>query len=705
MNRYVSSAIVGLLIWIVSVYPSQYALSTLKSADDVRRLFSATADAIMHATHIVIDDAERMRTALLAIPHDQRTYENTVLALDYIMEKSQIAIMHNAMHVLEKVHPDRSVADAARKAQLILHEYSVDYITSSYDVYRALVAYAASDGVAHLSAHRLYVLNLLIRSYERSGIGLSPDGRQNVALLTKKINQLNSEFMHNIASDKHHIIVKKEELAGVDPMLIAQLQVDTDGYYYVGVDKPTYLAVMRTCTVEQTRKALQYAYNNRAYPENEAVLKELIAARDDLARVLGFASYADLNLDDSMVGSPDGALRFLYRLLKPALEREKDDLLRVLHGAYDISADRYGGTIPTLDSWNELFLLQAYQKKVIGYSEDELAHYFPMNRVIDTLLDLYHDFFNLRFVEIPLTGLWHDTVRCVEVYAGDTTTVLGYLLLDLHSRPDKFSHACHSTVIPACFDGNAIVPAVSVIIGNFPSAYGDRPALWSHAYDVTTFFHEFGHAIHALLGRTELAVVAGTNVKRDFVEMPSQMLEEWLFHPLILKRISSHYITGDPLPDELIERMHHARKLYAGSMVRGQLAYALISLAYYGPGRDKDPYLIMRDIQKETSLYMAYHPEYHPYTSFLHLASYGAQYYGYLWSKVFAVDIFQTIEERGMSYMQSGKQYIDKVLSCGGGENPQALLYDFLGREPRAEAFLKAYGFYESNPPLLLSAR
>lgn len=670
------------------------SLSVVKTCADLVRMFIMSPEEIVIQTKNAIDAARSIHNDIVGIAHEQRTYENTLSRLDYLMARSDLAIMHNVMAVIEKLHPLSAMREASRNAQIEMSDYMIEVIAADEHLYEAVVAYAHDGALREaLTDGQWYVLRLLMRSYERNGIALSAEKRKQIKALSKTIHSLSLLFMQNIAEDAHHILVTREELAGVDELLVNQLRRHSDGTYYVGVDRPTYVAVMTTCTVEQTRKALQCAYNNRAYPANESVLQQLIAARDDFAQLLGFSSYAHLNLDDSMVGTPDKAHAFLASLLQAALAKEKDELLRIMHATHDLTSIRYVDANFIIQPWNEDFLAHAYQKTHLGFSEERLAEFFPMDSTITRLLELYQDFFNIEFVEVPIEGLWHDEVRCIEVYCSGDRILLGYLLLDLHPRPDKFPHACHSTIVPACFDRNGgIMPAVSLVIGNFPRAHGGRPALWSHTHDVATFFHEFGHAVHALLGRTELAVVAGTSVKRDFVEMPSQMLEEWLFNADILKRISSHYETGEPLSDDFIQRIQRARLLQSGSMVRGQITYALLSLAYYGPGRDKDLYGIMRDIQRSTSLYVAENPDYHPYASFLHLTGYGAQYYGYLWSKVFAVDIFKAIEQRGMSYAQSGEQYVRDVMSVGGGKDPHELLAAFLGRPPQPDAFLEAYG-------------
>lgn len=229
------------------------------------------------------------------------------------------------------------------------------------------------------------------------------------------------------------------------------------------------------------------------------------------------------------------------------------------------------------------------------------------------------------------------------------------------------------------------------MIANFPKSTATKPSLLKRG-DVQTFFHEFGHALHALLGRTHTASLAGTNVKRDFVEMPSQMLEEWLTDASILKELSCHYVTGKQLPDELIERILSLKHFDSGSFVQRQLMLSLLALELYKDGEHKDIYALYKELFNRTRHFVAYEPEDHMYASFGHLTGYGAKYYGYMWSKVFALDMFDEIKKQGLLNPVIGKKYVTEVLAKGGSQDPDEMLKNFLGREPNQKAFLRDLG-------------
>ena len=266
------------------------------------------------------------------------------------------------------------------------------------------------------------------------------------------------------------------------------------------------------------------------------MLKEIIAKRDQLAQVLGYESYAAYDIDEQMAGNPQTVQAFLDTLLaqvQKKADQEFTQLTQVLPDSVVLTPE--GKLLP----WDNNFLQNWYKIKYLLVDEKKVAEYFPMEKTVAGLLSIYEKFFSLKFKEIPLSTLWHKDLVVLAVYPAGKDTLLGYFILDLYPRPFKYTHACHATIIPATYnqDGTQNV-ALSVVIANFPRGTADKPSLLERKY-VETFFHEFGHALHALLGRTKMASQAGAHLKTDFVEMPSQMLEEWLEDKDILKMISS----------------------------------------------------------------------------------------------------------------------------------------------------------------------
>jgi thimet oligopeptidase len=656
---------------------------------EITTLFPSTVSEIESRTLRALQDAQQKIDAIIAILHDQRTYKNTVKAFDEVCSLSNLAIDACVIQVLEMVSPNKQIRDVAHAHSIKIQEFLVDHITNNVALFHALKTYVQLNaGKEQLTPEEQYYLDKTIDDFKRSGLDLPEAQLQEVKNLRKELAALEMEFDRNIAQDNRTITVPKEALQGLEEDFISHLKKTDDGQYILGVDYPTYFTVIENCSVEKTRKNIMHMFENRAYPINQAILKNIIAKRDQLAKKIGFASYADMDLSDQMVQTPGRARQFIENLLVKAHDKERqefDQLIASLPEGMKLSVDR------KINPWDFPYAKNQYKKKHFDIDEQKIAEYFPMEKTVAGLLDIYQKFFSVQFKSVPVSGLWHEDVTMMEVHNAKNDKLLGYFLLDLYPRDNKYSHACQVTILPATYLDGKAVPAIALVIANFPKSTATKPSLLKRN-DVCTFFHEFGHALHTLFGRTKIASLSGTSVKRDFVEMPSQMLEEWLSDADMLKKISSHYKTGQPLPDDLIKRILTLKNFSSGGFVSRQLMLSLLSLDIFSDGADKDVHTLYKSLYERCKKYVAYNPDDHMYVSFGHLTGYGAKYYGYMWSKVFALDLFDEIKKHGLLNPEIGKKYEREILSKGGSEDPNILLKRFLGREPNQEAFLKDLG-------------
>lgn len=657
---------------------------------DIISLFALNTDDIAVKTPLYIDEAKNIIAAIIAVPDDQRTFENTARPLDEVCSLSNLAIAQRVYEALELLSPDTNIRNAAHDASIKIQAFWVDHVTSNKALYHAFMAYESQTiENENLSNQQRYFVNDTINSFKREGLSLSDETLAAVNALRKELASLCADFDRNIAQDNSSITVTREELAGLDNDFISTLMTTHDGFYTLGVDYPTYFRVMENCSVPQTRKNLYIAFNNRAYPTNDALLTTIITKRDELAQLLGYSDFAHCDIDDQMAHTPEKAHAFIADLAQKSLAKvqaEMATLTQTLPASVELT--RNGKIQP----WDFAYLENSYKKNNFNLDEQKIAEYFPMQNTINELLDVYRQFFSIEFQEVPVSGLWHKEVTAVRVLNKAGDALLGTLILDLYPRPNKYSHAAHTTIIPSTYkaDGTRI-PDVSIVIANFSRATDGKPSLLKRA-EVQTFFHEFGHALHAVLGATSIASLSGTHTKTDFVELPSQMLEEWLHDKDILKKVSKHYITGQPLPDDIIDTIIQLKNLTTGYFVTRQVYLSSIALSYFGAGEQKDPHAIMQTLYTTMLPHMAYCEDNHFYTSFGHLTGYSAKYYGYLWSKVFALDLFATIKQYGLLNPEIGQKYIKEVLGKGGAQDPNELLYNFLGREPNAQAFLQEMG-------------
>jgi thimet oligopeptidase len=664
--------------------------TTVKNSADALALFPTSVATIQAHTAQAIKQAQQELQNILAIPNDQRTFANTAQAFDHLSAFSQAMLSAATISTLELVHPDEAIRNAAHETLVDTQNFFIENVSANKELYNAFKAYVESNAKKeNLSDEQKKFLEDTMDDFERAGLNLPQEKLEEVKRVRKDLVKLELEFDKNIAHDQPKVTVNKAELGGLSEDFIKSLDTDTVGNYILGTDYPTYLQVMENCTVSQTRRKIWDAYMNRAYPVNKKILQDIIAKRYELAQLLGYPTYAALELDSEMVETPERAAQFLNELNSKAqvkVRKEFKEFTKKLPESVVLTKDG------KLQPWDVLFLKNQYKKTAFNLDENKVAEYFPMQHTVDKLLDIYQQFLNLTFKQLPAKGLWDPEVKLIEVIDNTTNQTVGYLFLDLFPRANKYTHACEHTIIPVTYDldGKPNLGVV-IVIANFPKPRADKPALL-HLKDVNTFFHEFGHAMHALLGRTQIVSFAGTNVKRDFVEMPSQMLEEWLWDTQILKMVSSHYQTHEPLPDDLIATILKARTFDSGFFIVRQMYLAKLALAYFNNGPDINLDAVLKKIFNECLYGIRFDDADHNYAAFGHLTGYGARYYGYMWSKVFAHDLFGQIKQEGLLNPVAGRRYIDGVIGKGGSKDPNDLLKNFLGREPNQNAFLHDMG-------------
>lgn len=660
---------------------------------EIASLFPETVHDLEHRTEQAIAHARTALDALLQISN--RTFDNTIRAYDTLQRN--LGITGAAIHTIEMVHPEAQIRNTAHAMIQKLQEFSISTLSNNIPVYKAITAYTDSADLSQLNDEERYYVQELLKGFKKSGLTLPENEQEEIKKLKRELAELELQFNTNINNDTRTIAVVEENLAGLATEFIASLPRNEIGQYILGIDTPTYFAVMDNCVVESTRKALWLAYNNKAYPKNKLVLEKMITLRDSLAKKLGFASYADLVIDDEMAQNPPTVEQFLNEIQKRALLKAQQEIGELVHELPANIILENGKIKP----WDIRFLQHEYKRKHHALDEQVIAEYFPMEHTIQQLLEIYEQFLGLQFKQIQTNNaFWHPDVQLIAVSCDGKE--VGNLLLDLFPRPNKYGHACSITIVPALetlrYDSSGItqgergrIAGVDVVLANFPKSTPTQPSLLKRN-DVKTFFHEFGHALHTLLGATEMSGFSGTSVKTDFVEMPSQMLEEWLYDPMILKKISNHYKTGEPLPDDIINKIISLKNFDSGDLTLRQLTFGYISLHYFTEGAHKNVTKIKHDAYERARPYIQTIPEEHFEVGFGHLQGYSAQYYGYLWSKVFALDLFEHIKQQGLLNPVIGKKYITEVIGKGGSQHPEVLLTNFLGRKPNSEAFFNDLG-------------
>lgn len=665
-----------------------------KDVDDVVNIFPKSSADVEKRVELAKDMVTKDLEKILKIKSEERTFENTPLALDRL--EGRFGVAANGIESLEMVSPDDKIRNACHDAAIKLSEFAVDAFMNR-DIYKAFKEYIDGENIkkANLDSEEQCFLEKRMRDFKRQGFDLPEKDFEEVKAIQKEISKLGLEFDKNVNTDKSFITVEEKDLKGLEKDFIENLKKDDDGRYILTCDYPIYFEVMQHCSVVDTRKNLNHIFTNRAYPQNIDLLNSIIKKRDQLAKKLGFQSFTHLNLDSQMVKTPQRAQEFLSGLIKKAMiktDKEFAELIKELPEGVEL--DENGKMNP----WDFSYVTACYKKKLFQVDEREIAKYFPVQNTLEKIFEIYQKFLNLEFKFVDnVKDLWHQDVKVVEVFDKSNNELRGTLFLDLYPRDNKYGHACMMDIVSTTKIKNKetgkyeVTPTVIVVVGNFPKATKDKPALLKHD-DVETFFHEFGHAMHGLLGRTEMNSFSGTNVKRDFVEMPSQMFEEWLWDKEILKDVSKHYQTGESLPNDLIDKKIALKKFDSGNYVTRQVWLSFIALDCFLQGEQKDTNEIIKNLHEKYIKNIRFNPESHFQASFGHLIGYGAKYYGYMWSRVFALDMFDKVKKHGLLNYEIGEELIDKVLGKGGSVDPDILLKNFLGREPNQDAFLKEYG-------------
>jgi thimet oligopeptidase len=593
------------------------------------------------------------------------------------------------------VHEDAGIREAAQGAAQMWSDWSIDFATNEY-LYRAVKAYA--DTNPELVGEQARMLEHTMRDYRRSGMSLSQEDREKLKTIQKELGTLTIEFDTNIREDKTIVPIAIGELKGVPQDVIDQLEV-VDGNYQVTLDYPTFVPIMDYCSVSETRKKVRFAYSKRAGQENVEILERIIKLRDGASDLLGYATTADFETEIKMSKNAKAVADF-YKKLRPVVRKKAERDWAEL-----VEAKRKDTGDPTADFYPYDFSYYYEKIKNDKYAVDsqKVQEYLPLQNVMDGLFEITQNLYGLEYREVTDsaeergTPLWHEDVRLFEVWDINTAKQLGEFYIDLHPRDNKYSHAAQWGLAQHKMwpDGTEQLP-VAALVCNFTKPTEDKPSLMTHD-EAETFFHEFGHCLHTILSEAELAGFAGTSVERDFVEAPSQMFEEWVWTPETLSLFTKHYETGEPMPDELIEGMIAAKNLQSGIKTEGQIFLGMVDQAYH---TDEDGVVdttqVGYDIHDQVRMY-PHTPGSHFQGSFGHLTGYQAGYYGYMWSLVYAQDMFKRFQELGMLNPEAGAYYRDKILSKGGTQDSLDLVRDYLGREPSMDAFLVSLGLDPSS--------
>jgi thimet oligopeptidase len=438
--------------------------------------------------------------------------------------------------------------------------------------------------------------------------------------------------------------------------------------------------------MSNTRRTMYMHYNNRAYPANIGVLDSLLSYRLQFATLLGFRSYAEYAVIDKMAKTPKAVWDFEKNLSSKLLQLVMSDLGELK----TIKKQLFPNQPDTVYAWDVSYLSKKLLDSKYNLNTDEVKEYFEMNNTINGMFAVYKKLFGIEVKETKDVPVWHEKVKSYEMWKEGQK--IGTFYFDLYPRMNKYTHfACFPISQYSKIHGNEVLP-VSALVCNFPEGTKTTPSLLNHS-DVITLFHEFGHLVHSMLGRSELVSQGPFNVKGDFVEAPSQFLENWCWRYESLKLFARHYKTGKTLPEDLFKKMKSAQLVNSGISNMRQVYLGMLDFMYedrYPEVKNKGVSLMSKQLFRINRIP---YPEGSNFIcSFTHLSGYAANYYGYLWSKVFAQDMFSVFEKNGVMDSETGIKYRQLILESAATNEEADKLKLFLGREPNSDAFLKFIG-------------
>lgn len=667
---------------------------SLKAPQDAP-LWNHTADDILALTKKAIASDQQALDAVGNLPHNECNFETVFRAL--ALNDTATSIIIEPLAFYQNVSPEKDLREASNAAEVLARDFAVES-SMRLDVFQAKVAaeknIKESGQWNQLSAEDQRLVEKMVLDGKRDGLALPEEQRTKLTALKKELSQACLEFSKNFNEENGVVSFTAEELKGVPSDVTSGYTKRTEGekeLYDVTFKTPDIFPVLKFAESPATRKRAHEEHESRL-AINVPILEKILDLRRQLAALLGYKTWADYVTEEKMVKSAAGVSDFLTDLeskLKPVAEKELKALLAIKekeHVERNLPADS------KFNIWDYRYYDRKYIEASLDLDDSLVKEYFPVSVVVPAILEIYQTLLSVRFEEIKDASTWHPDVQSFAVWekdAKDESGFVGYCYLDLFPREAKYSHAAVWPLLSGYTnkDGKRKYP-LTAMVANLAKPTPGKPALMRHD-DVVTFFHEMGHVFHGLLSNTTHARFHGTSVARDFVEAPSQMLENWCWEKVVLEKMSSHYETQKPLSPELIEKLIKSRYVNVGLFYLRQLFFANFDLKVHIDQEPEDYTKLWNSMREKISLVNS-DKACPGQATFGHITGgYDAGYYGYTYSLVFAADMYDTVFKADPLDPARGQQYRDKILRPGGSREELASLEDFLGRPPNSDAFLK----------------
>lgn len=658
-------------------------------------------DQVQPAVTQAIADCKQKISDVLA-QRDPHTWDSLIAPLEEVNDR--LARIWSPVSHLNSVLNSEALRAAHDACLPLLSEFQT-YVGQHEGLYQAYRELAESDDFPLLSGAQRKEIQNTLRDFRLSGIGLPAEAQQRYGEIQARLSELASRFSNNVLDATQgwsKLVTDEAELAGLPQSAqaaarqLAELK-GKEGWLFT-LDIPSYLPVMMYADNRALRAELYEAFTTRASDQgpnagkwdNSAIMTELLALRRELAKLLGFANYAELSLATKMADKPEQVVNFLTDLAAKSLPQGKAELEEIRAFA----AEQHGQG--ELAAWDLAYYAEKLKQHKFSISDEQLRPYFPASKVVKGLFEVVKRVFGMKVRERLGIDTWHPDVRFYDIFDAEDE-LRGSFYLDLYAREHKQGGAWMDVCLGRRYrqDGSLQKP-VAYLTCNFNGPVDGKPALFTHN-EVVTLFHEFGHGIHHMLTRIDVAGVAGINgVAWDAVELPSQFLENWCWESEALAFISGHHETGEPLPADLLEKMLTARNFQAAMQMLRQLEFALFDFRLhqeFDPARVDQIPALLDEVRSQVAVMTP--PAFNRFQhSFSHIfaGGYAAGYYSYKWAEVLSADAFSRFEEEGIFNPATGQSFLKNILEKGGSKEPMELFRAFRGREPQVDALLRHSG-------------
>ena len=628
-----------------------------------------------------------------------RTFANTMEPLDKLGEHLDYAV--GITRHLEGVATTAELRAAYNAVQPPVSEF-YSSLPLNEALWRAVQAYAKTEEARTLTATRKRFLEKTIDNFRRHGAELDAAGKQRISEIDVELSKLTMRFSENVLDSTNEfelVITGEKQIAGLPESAVAMARASAaskglaEPAWRFTLQGPSYVALMTYLDDGEIRRQVYEAFVNRATEDkrdNRPIIQSILALRREKANLLGYRDFADLVLEDRMAHTGERAQQFLTDLkhkTESYFQRENQEL-RAFAGKGELAP------------WDIAYYAEKQRAALYDFDEEALRPYFPLESVVRGMFEIVQRLYGIRVVDGPGASVWDPDVKYYEIHDDSRpagATLVGAFYADWYPRENKRGGAWMDAFITGVAFGNRLEPHAGLICGNLTPPVNGRPSLLTHR-EVQTIFHEFGHLLHHCLSQVEVRSLAGANVAWDFVELPSQIMENWCWEREALDLFARHYKSGEPIPQELFDKMRRARNFRAANAQMRQLGFGFVDLALhrqYSPQRDGDVLAYSRNILQEFS--PAPLPEhYGMIASFTHLfaspVGYGAGYYSYKWAEVLDADAFTMFQTSGIFSRDIGSRFRQNILSRGDSQDPAELYRTFMGRDPDPNALLERSG-------------